>query len=404
MKKCKKIVSVIMTAILCMGMVACNASNNGGNSKNKDNMETSTNTNSEFKTGMTIAQNSFVSGDYAFSIMAMSSDVIVSGSQNKLNELTDNGNINNVQSDVENMINAGVDGALWWGVLDSYFQVGPQQFNDTNTYFAFFDCAPSTSEIQDPINAMKYYAGSCIADNAEFGKQMAEQALKDGCKEAIVFANEIGSSVAIRGEKFKEVFEAGGGVVREISHVSTTANAHVEATQNMLATYPNVDCIYGVSIGFALGAYTITSQMPDRNINIYATDITPDSLEYLKNGSIQGLNGGHWAVNYIAAALLLDAIDGKRIEDKDGIPGNFLIKPVVVLPETAELYEKCWIDEMPYTYDDVKTLLYRENPNVTYQDFEKFVEGYSIEGVLKNKLAQGKITKEEVEKAGINLE
>ena len=62
-----------------------------------------------------------------------------------LNELTDNANINNVQSDVENMINSGVDGALWWGVLDSYFQVGPQQFNEAGVPFEM--CIRDRSQI-----------------------------------------------------------------------------------------------------------------------------------------------------------------------------------------------------------------------------------------------------------------
>ncbi|MSA00948.1 substrate-binding domain-containing protein [Lactonifactor sp. BIOML-A3] len=395
----KKIMALLLAGVMCVSLSAC------GSGDDKESKESSsTDKKTEAKTGMTIAQNSFVSGDYAFGIMKKASEVVIEGSQNTLNELTDNANINNVQSDVENMINSGVDGALWWGVLDSYFQVGPQQFNEAGVPFAFFDCAPSTEEIQAPIDEMEYYAGSCIGDNEAFGEQMAEQALADGCKEAIVFANEIGSSVAIRAEKFKEVFEAGGGKVDEISHVSTTSNAHIEATQNMLATYPDVDCIYGVSIAYALGSYTITSQMPDRKINIYATDITPDSLDYLKNNSIQGLNGGHWVENYVAAALLLNTIDGKKTTDEDGKPLNLVVDPVVITPATADLYQKFWIDEMPYSYDEIKNLLYRENPDVTAADFTDFVENYSVESVLKNKLDAGKVTQEELDAAGITIE
>ena len=395
----KKIIALLLAGVMCVSLSAC------GSGDDKESKESSsTDKKTEAKTGMTIAQNSFVSGDYAFGIMKKASEVVIEGSQNTLNELTDNANINNVQSDVENMINSGVDGALWWGVLDSYFQVGPQQFNEAGVPYAFFDCAPSTEEIQAPIDEMEYYAGSCIGDNEAFGEQMAEQALADGCKEAIVFANEIGSSVAIRAEKFKEVFEAGGGKVEEISHVSTTSNAHIEATQNMLATYPDVDCIYGVSIAYALGSYTITSQMPDRKINIYATDITPDSLDYLKNNSIQGLNGGHWVENYVAAALLLNTIDGKKTTDEDGKPLNLVVDPVVITPATADLYQKFWIDEMPYSYDEIKNLLYRENPDVTAADFTDFVENYSVESVLKNKLDAGKVTQEELDAAGITIE
>lgn len=402
MKLMKKALTVLLVGAMCTGLFGCGSNQNSTDSTKKEGENTST-TSTNVKTGMTIAQNSFVAGDYAFSTMAKASKVIVEGTKNKFKELTDNANINNVQSDVENMINSGVDGALWWGVLDSYFQVGPQNFNNASKYFAFFDCAPSTAKIQDPINKMQYYAGSCIGNDEEFGKQMAEQALKDGCKEAIVFANEIGSSVAKRADKFKEVFEAGGGKVDEISHVGTAANAHIEAIQNMLATYKKADCIYGVSIAYATGAYSVTSQMPNRKVNIYATDITPDALKYLKNNNIQGLNGGAWVNAYVASALLINAIDGNTIKDSSGNPANLVVNPVAITPKQAELYEKFWINEMPYAYDDLKNLLYRENSKVTYDDFKKFVDEYSFSTVVENKLKQGKVTQKELDDAGVKL-
>ncbi len=416
----KKATAAVLTGVMCTGLAACGGSSSASStaaassassiSSESEASSASSSSKSEaastgdFETGLTIAQNSFLAGDYAFTCMLNVANIVVEGSGNTLNELSDNADINQVQADVESMINSQVDGALWWGVLDNYYQVGPQLFNDAQVPFAFFDCAPSAdSGIQDSIDEMEYYAGSCIANNETFGEQMAEQALADGCKKAIVFANEIGSSAAVRADKFKEVFEAGGGEVLEVSHVSTTSNAHVEATQNMLATYSDVDCIYGVSIDFILGAYTVTSQTGDRDIKLYATDASPEALEYLENGSINGLNGGHFVEDYVAACLLMNTIDGHKIVGDDGKPLNLTLDPVVVTPETVDLYEKFWIDGNPYEYDDISYLLYRENSEVTADDFYEFCENYSIESVLQLKYDQGLVTDEELEAAGIEL-
>jgi ABC-type sugar transport system, periplasmic component len=228
--------------------------------------------------------------------------------------------------------------------------------------------------------------------------------LKDGCKEAIVFANQIGSPIAVRADTFKKTFEAGGGKVDEISHVGTTANAHIEATKNLLAAHPGVDCIYGVSVDYALGAYQVTSQMANgKNIKLYSNDITPDSLQYLKDGKIQGLNGAHWTCMYFSTALLINAIDGHRTLDASGKPIWATVTPIVITPKTVDLYQKCFIDQLPFNYNDIKNLLYRNNTNVTAQDFTDAINNYSFESVVKNKLAQGVVTQADVTAAGITL-
>lgn len=352
--------------------------------------------------GRTIGMNQFVAGDYLFSIMGKCTEVLTDKTGDELSVLSDNADINQLLNDVDNMINSGVDGALWWGILDPNYAVGPQKYEDAKIPFAFFDAVPGQQDLRDNIANMQYFAGAASCNNDLLGEQMATQALADGCKTALVFANVIGSHVADRADKFKAVFEAGGGKVVEISHVATTANAHIEATQNLLATYPDIDCIYAVTIDYALGAYSVTSQMKDRTIKMYSNDITPDSLKYLQNGQLQGLNGGHWIDSYLAAALLINTMDGHRIVDSNGKPLYLLVDPVVATPKTADLYQKCFIDQLPFSYDDLSYLLYRNNPNVTAQDYIDFAKNYSIENVLRNKMKQGVITADELKAAGIN--
>jgi ribose transport system substrate-binding protein len=399
----KKFLALILSAAMVVSISACGSQSNSSDSTAAGSaVQSSGSTN--FATGRTIGKNSFLAGSYAHDIMTKTAKVITDGNGDKIKEFTDQGNILNLLTDVENMINSKVDGALWWGVLDSNYAVGPQKFENAKIPFAFFDCVPSDKQIVSDIENMKYFAGGASTNNTMLGEQMGKKAVEDGCKKAIVFANEIGSPVADRATAFKKVFEAAGGKVVEISHAATTANAHVEAATNMLATYPDVDCIYGVGIDLALGASSVASKLPSRKIKIYATDISPDALKYLKNGSISGLNGAHWAEVYFATALLLNAMDGHKITDANGKAPMFVVNPLVVTPKSVDLYEKFWIKEMPYSYKDLNNLLFRNNSKVTYDDFKKAIEDYTLENVLNNKLKEGKVTADEIKAAGLNVQ
>ena len=418
MVKIKKIISFILSFVLLFTLVACGGdqtaeepssnveeqveSNESKPEEKTINEETAEEV-TDFPSGRVIGKNTFLPGAYAHDIMTRVAKVMIDGTGDSIKEFTDDGDILNLLNDVENMVNSNVDGALWWGVMDSNYAVGPRQYENANIPFAFFDCVPQDEEIVSDIQNMEYYSGSASCNNALMGEQMGRKAVEDGCKVAIVFANEIGSPLADRANYFKKVFEDAGGKVVEISHAGTAANAHVEAAANMLAAHTDVDCVYAVGVDLAVGVYSVIEQMPDRDIKLYATDITPDSLNYLVEGAFDGLNGGHWGALYFATALLLNNMDGHKIVEEDGTAADFLIEPIVVTPKTADLYKKFWIDELPYSYENLKHLLYRNNPDVTYEDFKEAVENYTMEGVLKIKLEEGKVTEEELKEAGIDI-
>lgn len=329
--------------------------------------------------GRTIGMNLFVAGTPTFEIFATLARVYLDQTGDTLETFNDQQDINQVLADAETMVNFGCDGVLWWGVMDPFFQVGCPTYNDAGVYFAFNDCAPMGPELRAEIQDMEYFAGSCSCDNTLLGKQMGEAAVADGCKVALIFANEIGSTVVDRANGFQEVFEAAGGKVVEVSHVSAAGGEHIEATRNFLAAYPDIDCIYGVSVDYITGASTVTA---GKDIKLYGTDVNAEVLPRLLDGTFAGLNGGHWCSAYVSSALLINAMDGHPIYGADG-KGLYLYSPsVVVTPENAEYYEKYFINDVPYHYEDVAHLLYRNNPNVTYKDFEDFLAGYSVENVV----------------------
>ncbi len=385
----KKILAMILAVCMVFALCACGessqpaaASSGGSSTPAASSGDSSAPAETqEWDSGRTIGMNLFVAGTPTFEIFAQLTRVFTDALGDTVETFNDQQDINQVQADAETMVNFGCDGVIWWGVMDPFFQVGSPTYNNAGVYFAFNDCAPMGEELRAEIQDMEYFAGSCSSNNYLLGTQMGEAAVADGCKVALIFANEIGSTVVDRANGFKEVFEAAGGKVVEVSHVSAAGGEHIEATRNFLATYPEIDCIYGVSVDYITGASTITAGL-DHEVKLYGTDVNAEVLPRLLDGTFAGLNGGHWCGTYLSAALLLNAMDGHTILGADGKPLYLYAPSVVVTPENADSYQKYFIDDIPYHYEDVAYMLYRNNPDVSYKDYEDFLANYSVESVV----------------------
>jgi ribose transport system substrate-binding protein len=363
-----------------------------------------------FKTGYKIGMNLFMQGAYVFDTMVRQTNVLVEDPsiQGSLMLFNDEANIEKITTDVENMINSGVDGAMWWAIIPTHYAVGPQMFEDAGLPFVLFDAYPGWPDGngmvgKETVRSLSTFAGVIGCSNYQSGEEMAKQALADGRTNAIIMANVMGSGVGERADGFQATFEAGGGKVLEVSHEGTASNAHIAAMQNLFATYPEADCLYSVGADFTLGALSVVENL-GRDVGIYGTDVTPDLLSYLVEGKVSALGGAHWVDSVLCNALLINALDGHKILDTDGLPLWFTDFPMPVIPaKYAALYNKFWVEEMPLSYSDISQLLYRNNPDVTAQDFIDFINNYTIENVLKQKYAEGKVTADELAAVGITV-
>lgn len=357
----------------------------------------------EFGTGYKIGMNSFSPGMYAFDAMTNVAKIGTDGIGNELTVYADNFNPDNILADIDKMISSGCDGALWWGILDAFMANGSDIFNEGELPFALYDTMPTEQATIDAMKTMEYFAGCVGADNYRCGTDMGEFAAAQGCTKAIVFADIVGSTNwNTRAQGFMDAFTAAGGEILVCSNVDTSSNAHVEAANNFVSTYSDFDCVYGGSkYAYAMYSALEAADRSTEDVKLFSTDIEPETLASVADGKFAGLNGGHWISALASFCMLQNMIDGHPIRDAEGNGAFLTVKTVPVTPETCELYDKCWIQNQPFSFEDVQHLLYRYNPDVTLQDFIDFCENYSFEGVVKAKLDQGLITAEEAAVAGV---
>ena len=132
------------------------------------------------------------------------------------------------------------------------------------------------------------------------------------------------------------------------------------------------------------------------NAKVYATDLDPDILTGLSDGTISAANGAHWINVYFAAALLANAVNGNVLKDADGNAPR-LVVPVMTLPSSyIELYNRLWIENAPFTEEELAALV---GPDVTLETLQAQLDNYTIDQRLDALVAAGRVTQEEVDAA-----
>ena len=58
------------------------------------------------------------------------------------------------------------------------------------------------------------------------------------------------------------------------------------------------------------------------------------------------------------------------------------IKAITVTSENVDEYEEYWLNNQIFTPEDYQNLLYRYNPEVTWQDYLDLIEGYTFENMV----------------------
>lgn len=360
------------------------------------------------ESGRQIGINSWVAGVYALDILANNAKYVVEMSGDETLVFNDEGNVEKLTSNVENMISANVDGALWMGMFENMFTVGPSLLESASIPFALYDKVPTDESVRDMIRQMNYFAGAVTSDNRMAGEEMAKVALDKGCTKALIAGAEVGDpNTDARVEGFTEAFEAGGGKILSVTRVATgEANGEQQACDNMLAAFPEADCFYCTGEEYTLQAINVVAKTPsDHEIQVFGTDLNPTLLENLKDESLAACAGASWVNGLFSAILLENAMDGHKLVDENGqAPFIENVKLLSVPAEYADLYQRFFIDENPYEEEEIKSLLYKYNPDVTLKDVTDMIDKYSFEDRMIAKYQAGKVTAEELAEVGINVE
>jgi ribose transport system substrate-binding protein len=310
--------------------------------------------------------------------------------------VNDEGKVENSSVNVDNMISAGVDGIVFFGIYDTMFPVIAQKCENEGVPFVFYDHMPADSVLVDLAENFETYKGIAATVDNDTGRNLGLYAASRGLKNALIItAPRSDTSHVARTNGFTEAFEGGGGKILNVSYGEVDLASIMTRANDELTAYPNVDCIYVTNGDAGAGLVEILAKHPEVSAELYVTDLDPAVLDALSKGKVAAANGAHWVNVDFATALLINALRGNEIDD-GGSPAR-LVVPVMVLPANlVGMYKEFWINQQPFSADEMRSWV---GPDVTADTFKNVLANYNISNRLEAKVQAGLLTQSDLDAA-----
>lgn len=331
--------------------------------------------------GYTIATNNFGVGAYPLDMMVANEQSAADATGMTLTVTNNEFTADKVITQLQNQLAASPDGVAFLGISETLFPVAAQYCKNAKTPYVFYACSP-TDEDMEKIEQDEYYVGMVIYSPKNEGSRLAELALADGCKTAVISAGASGDYAHDRRIiGFTEAFEAGGGEVLFVSH-SADPSEGVQKTNDLLTAYPDVDCVYACGNDYVAPAADVVKSRGLEGCKIYGADISPNICQLIMDGEVEACSGGVFASCGVAITLLVNYLDGNVIKDSEGKAPYFdSLELFTVTSDNAEDFYKFLSDEALSTHtisdEEYQNLLVRNNAEVNYDYYVDFMANYA---------------------------
>lgn len=396
MKRISKLTALLLSAALLLALAACGpaASNPSspadktdapaGNSAPADKTDAPTSSGDSY----TLGYNNFGQGAYPLDLNESVTKYALECMGMQMVSVNNQFTVDKLITDAQNQITQGVDGMVFWSAADTLFKPFSDLCSQTKTPFALGDKYPQSEDTKAMLRENPYFAGAISTDDHAIGVKMAELALADGHKTVVMIGAAVGDiNHDLRLAGFTEAFTAGGGEVLGEFHCADPSEA-VQKANDAMTAYPDVDCVFGSGGDYSQGLLSALESIGRAGeLPIYGVDIDPNVIAGIRNGTIRAAAGacGPYCAG-IAGALLVNYLDGHPILDENGqAPMTNGINAIFVDSENVDDYEENWITNQAFSPEEYQALLYRNNPNVTWKDYQELIDNYNFESRMAAK-------------------
>jgi ribose transport system substrate-binding protein len=379
----KKLLGII---ILCLAasmifMVGC-----GGGSSDEEAAGSAAGGSAAAEGGYTIGYNNFGVGAYPLDLNEKETTYAIETAGSQVKVANDNFTVDNVITDVKNLISSNVDGVVVWCAADTLYNSLNDLMLQAKMPFALGDKYPTSEDTIAKFQENEFFAGAVSTDDTITGGNMAQRAWDDGHKTALVVAAAQGdTNHDARVKGFTEKFEELGGKVLGTVRCADPSEA-VQKSGDLLAAHKDADCLYGTGGDYSIGALS-AMESAGVTMPVYGTDVDPNVIQGIKDGKISAATGaaGTYCGTF-AALLLINYLDGHPILDENGkAPATKGVKTIMITKDNVEDFEEYWINNEIFTQEELQSLLYKYNENVTWADYEKMIEEYNFESRMATK-------------------
>ena len=272
-----------------------------------------------------------------------------------------------VTASVEQLCAAGCQGIIICNSSDTEMASAIKTCNDNGVYLAqFFRVInqETSADIYKAATDSAYDIGAVHENEPENGEKLVQILLDKGDRNIGLIGWEQGDATWLgRWEGYKAGVERWNAehpddpaTLSEPQYAGTSSEGGSKAAEALMSADPNLDALIpagggGDPLQGAIAAVERAKKTQD--IDIVSTDFLPDLGERLENGSMAGESGGHYCDPLFAFMAVYNAIKGNYTN----IAGTFEDIPFpylyVASPEDYADYEKYFVDQLPYTDDEL---------------------------------------------------
>ena len=275
-----------------------------------------------------------------------------------------------VTASVDQLCAAGCQGIVICNSADTEMTSAIATCNDKGVYLAQFFriiSEEANPDIYELAKASDYYVGAVHEDEPENGEKLVNILLEKGCRNIGLIGWEQGDATWLGRwegyqagvDKWNEANPDDQAVLSEPQYAGTTSEGGAKAADALMSADPDLDALIpagggGEPLQGAISAVEKAGKTGE--IAIVSTDFLPDLGERLENGSMAGESGGHYCDPLFAFMMVYNAIKGNYTEF--GGKFNEILFPYlyVASPEDYADYEKYFVDQLPYTQDELKAM------------------------------------------------
>ena len=293
-----------------------------------------------------------------------------------------------VTASVDQLIAAGCQGIIICNSSDTEMMSAINSASNNGVYLAQFfriiseDANPDIYEL---AKASDYYVGAVHENEPENGEKLVQILLDKGCRNiGLIGWNQGDATWLGRWEGYKAGVDKWNAEhpddqakLSDPQYAGTTSEGGAKAADALMSADPDLDALIpagggGDPLQGAIAAVEKAGKTD--SIAIVSTDFLPDLGERLANGSMAGQSGGHYCDPLFAFMMVYNAIKG-NYSDFGGTFNDVNFPYLFVSsPEDYEAYEKYFVDQLPYTDEELV-----EMSNLSLDELAEKAASLSIE-------------------------
>jgi ABC-type sugar transport system substrate-binding protein len=367
----KRALALTLTVSMTAALAACGGNKDSGGSGDLP--------------SYTIGYNTWSSGTPVFEFMARVVEQTMKSYDATCNRVSDDTIADRELQNIQNFVASGVDGLLMMPTASSVMPQAAAECADAGIPFVLSTFIGEDADRAEVRANNEYYVGAISADMYTEGYRLGQSAIEDGHKTAVLIGGSIGdANIDVRIEGFTQSFVTeGGGTILDIARCAGPSEGQEKANA-LLSANPDAECLYSVAGDYLPGSVSAMETL-GLDIPIYLSNADSSAIDYIRDGTVVGAMTGNDLVGAVACALLINYLDGHPILDEDGKPPELQLVGFALNADNVDDFERVFFDEDNFLFTDERlhTLVWRYNPDVTYDTFVDFVENHmNLDAIL----------------------